>query len=281
MRYDFSWCVGCRSKSARGLAQSKTLTRLSRVLAHPSGLGVRWPSTALAALTVITLGLTSARAESLLLSVDGSHGLRRDNHQRSGVLVRDGKIAAVGKSVSGNGAKEISLTGQHLYPGMTALNTDLGLAEIEAVRSTLDKREVGEYTPDVYSWLAVNPDSELLPVARANGVAHFEPTPAGAVVAGQSGLMALDGWTTEQMVVRKAMALHVYWPSASLDTRWGAAPAIRRNRNHLKTKTRSVKRKLRRLDDFFAEARAYAKPGRTPRILPNRAGVGSAARGAL
>ena len=56
-----------------------------------------------------------------------------------------------------------------------------------AVRATLDIREVGEYTPDVYSWLAVNPDSELLPVARANGISHFEPVPSGSVLAGQSG----------------------------------------------------------------------------------------------
>jgi hypothetical protein len=95
---------------------------------------------------------------------------------------------------------------------MIALNTDLGLTEIDAVRATVDSREVGEYTPDVYSWLAVNPDSELLPVARANGVSHFEPVPFGAVVSGQSGLMALDGWTTEEMVLRKAIALHVFWP---------------------------------------------------------------------
>jgi len=63
---------------------------------------------------------------------------------------------------------------------MVALNTELGLVEIGAVRATHDEREVGEFTPEVQSWLAVNPDSELLPVARANGVAYFEPAPQGA-----------------------------------------------------------------------------------------------------
>jgi imidazolonepropionase-like amidohydrolase len=122
----------------------------------------------------------------------------------------------------------------------------------------VDAREVGEYTPDVYSWLSVNPDSELLPVARANGVSHFEPVPQGAVVAGQSGLMALAGWTTEQMVAKKSIALHVYWPSASLDV------APRRVRTSARTRPleeqdKERKEKLRQLDDFFAEARAYAK----------------------
>ena len=32
--------------------------------------------------------------------------------------------------------------------------------------------------PEVKSWLAINPDSELIPVARANGITHFLP-PAG------------------------------------------------------------------------------------------------------
>ncbi|MEK7781645.1 MAG: imidazolonepropionase, partial [Verrucomicrobiota bacterium] len=174
------------------------------------------------------------------------------------VLVRDGKIVEVGAVIKPSG-KQISLQGLHLYPGMIALNTDLGLAEIGAVRATVDVSEVGEYTPDVYSWLAVNPDSELLPVARANGVSHFEPVAFGAVVSGQSGLMALDGWTTEQMVAKKAIALHVFWPEANLDT-----TPKEKSRNPAKWKSledqdKERKEKLRQLDDFFAEARAYAK----------------------
>ncbi len=179
------------------------------------------------------------RAETVLLTGAIVHTVSGATITNGQILVRDGKIAAVGQSVSSEGAKEISLKGQHLYPGMIALNTDLGLVEIDAVRSTVDVREVGEYTPDVFSWHAVNPDSELLPVARANGVSHFEPVPFGAVVSGQSGLLALDGWTTEQMVAKKSIALHVFWPNAGLDT--------------------TPKEKLRQLDDFFAEARAYAK----------------------
>ena len=202
---------------------------------------------------------TMCFAETLLLTGATVHTVSGATITNGQVLVRDGKIAAVGKSVSGGGAREISLKGQHLYPGLVALNTDLGLVEIDAVRSTVDVREVGEYTPDVFSWLAVNPDSELLPVARANGVSHFEPVPFGAVVSGQSGLLALDGWTTEQMVAKKSIALHVFWPSVNLD-----AMPKEKSRNPAKWKSledqdKERKEKLRQLDDFFAEARAYAK----------------------
>src|SRR5439155_267521 len=109
------------------------------------------------------------------------------------------------------------LQGQHLYPGIIALNTVLGLTEISAVRATQDTTEVGDYTPDVESWIAVNPDSELIPVARANGIAYFQPAPAGGIVAGQSGLVAVNGWTTEQMTVKKPVALDLFWPSMELD----------------------------------------------------------------
>lgn len=210
-------------------------------------------------------------AETLLLTGATVHTVSGETITNGQVLVRDGKIAAVGTSVSSTGAKEVLLAGQHLYPGMIALNTDLGLAEIDAVRATLDIREVGEYTPDVYSWLAVNPDSELLPVARANGVSHFEPVPAGAVLAGQSGLMALDGWTTEQMVTKKAVALHIYWPSLNLDATPKERSRDPKKWKSLEDQDKERKEKLRQIDDFFAEARAYAKAkdyGRDFQIVP-------------
>jgi imidazolonepropionase-like amidohydrolase len=182
------------------------------------------------------------------------------------VLFQNGKIIQVWAAPTARDSrilptdtKTIDLSGLHLYPGLIALGTELGLVEIEAVRATRDAGEVGEFTPEMQSWLAVNPDSELLPVARANGVAYFEPAPQSAVVAGQSGLVALDGWTSEQMTLRKSIALHVYWPDMSLDT-----TPKERFRDPKKWKSFEDQAKERRertkvLEDFFDEARAYAK----------------------
>ena len=117
----------------------------------------------------------------------------------------------------------------------------------------------GEYTPDVESWIAVNPDSELLPVARANGVSHFEPVPQGGVVAGQSALLALTGWTSEQMAIKKPIALHVYWPSADLDTTPKERARNKDKWKSLEAQDKERQEKLKALDDFFAEARAYVK----------------------
>lgn len=205
------------------------------------------------------LMVTAASAEALLFTGATVHTVTGGTITNGYVLVKNGKIAGVWQGAPAADAKQVSLAGLHLYPGMIALNTDLGLTEIGGVRATVDSREVGEYTPDVYSWLAVNPDSELLPVARANGVSHFEPVPFGAVVSGQSGLMALAGWTTEQMVAKKSIALHVFWPDVNLSTTPKEKSRDPAKWKSLEDQDKQRKEKLRQLDDFFAEARAYAK----------------------
>jgi imidazolonepropionase-like amidohydrolase len=270
MIYDLSVgrLTGSQGKSARGLAQSKTLTRRLGECWIPPGLGVRWPSTALAALALIVFRVTASSSEEMLLTDAIVHTVSGATITNGCVLVVDGKIAGVWNAPPTTDAKQISLTGLHLYPGLIALNTDLGLVEIDAVRATVDVREAGEYTPDVYSWLAVNPDSELLPVARANGISHFEPIPQGAVVAGQSGLLALDGWTTDQMVLKKSVALHVFWPGANLDTTPKERARDPKKWKSLEDQDKERKEKLRQLDDFFVEARAYARARAANKVLP-------------
>ena len=97
-----------------------------------------------------------------------------------------------------------------MFPGIIATTTALGLMEIAAVRATVDTNEVGTYTPEVKSWIAINPDSELIPVSRANGITHFLPTPQGGTIAGQSGLMRTAGWGYENMTHKPSVALHLY-----------------------------------------------------------------------
>ena len=202
---------------------------------------------------------TSASAETLLLTGATVHTVSGETLSSGQVLIKDGKIAAVGRTVSARGAQSLDLKGQHLYPGIIALNTVLGLTEISAVRATQDTTEVGDYTPDVESWIAVNPDSELIPVARGNGIAYFQPTPAGGIVAGQSGLVAVDGWTTELMTVKKPIALDLFWPSMELDlTPKERAPA-KTKWKAMEDQAKERRAKLRALEDFFEDARTYAK----------------------
>jgi len=212
-------------------------------------------------LAVLSLlqGTLVATAESLLLTGATVHTVSGDTLVPGQVLVENGKITAVGKLVASSGAKVIDLNGQHLYPGLIALNTTLGLTEISAVRATLDTTEPGDYTPDVESWIAVNPDSELIPVTRANGIAFFEPVPEGGMVPGQSGLVTVEGWTTDQRTVKKPLSLHVFWPAMELNTsprpRGRGGPGQPKS---LDEQAKERRAKIRATEDFFEEARAYA-----------------------
>ena len=209
------------------------------------------------ALAACCLAPAAARAQSLLLKNATVHPVSGPALSPGDVLIENGKITRVGR-LEAKADQVVDLTGQHLYPGLLALDTPLGLVEIDAVRATLDLEEAGRFVPEAQSWVAVNPDSELLPVARANGIAYFEPTPQGSLIAGQSALMAMDGWTTEEMVFKQPAALHVYWPG--MDIQAFSKPGRRgKAAGSVEEQARERERHIKELADFFADARAYAR----------------------
>jgi len=211
------------------------------------------------AIVLVVSGFAAVHAESLLLTGGTVHTITGETLSPGQVLIQDAKIAAVGKEVAANGAREIDLAGQHLYPGIISLDCVLGLIEIEAVRATADAVEVGDYAPDVESWIAINPDSELLPVARANGIGYFEPVPTGGIVSGQSGLLAMSGWTAEAMTIKKPIALHLFWPGMELNTTPPEKVTGKTKPKSLEEQAKERRAKLHSTIEFFEEAAAYAK----------------------
>src|SRR5262249_56481272 len=111
--------------------------------------------------------------------------------------------------------------GLHVYPGMIDSGTSLGLTEVGSVAATRDSNELGSVQSDCRVAASINPESEHIPVARVNGITTAVVHPGGALLAGQSALVRLDGWTWEEMVVRgparggpgDPLALHVTFPS--------------------------------------------------------------------
>lgn len=128
-----------------------------------------------------------------------------------------GKITAVGKDAAiPEGAEIIDCTGKHIYPGLFDAHSQIGLIEIEAVRATVDTAETGSLNPNVRAEVAFNPDSELIPVTRANGVLLGLSAPTGSLVNGRSAVMQLDGWTWENMALKMNAGMHVRWPRPAL-----------------------------------------------------------------
>ncbi len=224
-----------------------------------NAFSIRSATQKMVALALLSIASNVVAADSLLLSNAIVHTISGETFSPGQVLIRDGKIEAVGKTASGDRAKIVDLSGMHLYPGLIALNTVLGLTEIQAIRATQDNTESGDFTPDVESWIAANPDSELIPVARANGIAYFQPVPQGTVVSGQSGLVAVDGWTTEQRTIRSPVALHVFWPTMTLNVSTRGARREKGKSKSLDDQAKDRRAKIRAITDFFEDAQAYAK----------------------
>lgn len=192
------------------------------------------------------------QAQPILLSGATVHTVSGDTLSNADILFEDGTITAIGQNLNApSNAERIDVSGKHIYPALIAMNTNLGLVEINAVRATRDAVEVGPITPEVRAAVAFNPDSELIPVTRSNGIALAQSTPqpgwGGKRIAGRSALMELDGWTWENMAYKEPLGLHIHWPGMLINRSEEASSRTDRND------------RLKQLTGAFDDARAYLK----------------------
>ncbi len=132
-----------------------------------------------------------------------------------GIIIFDrGQITHVGFKIQiPAGCEVIDASGKHVYPGLIASATSLGLIEISSIQATNDQREAGNLNPNARAVSSVNPDSEHIPVARANGIALAATRPSGGLISGQSALLRLDGWSWEDLAVTQNLGVEIQWPS--------------------------------------------------------------------
>lgn len=137
----------------------------------------------------------------------------------SGTIVFEGgKITRIGKDIAlPADCKVIRASGKRVYPGLIEAYSNLGLVEINSVRATVDYREVGENNANVRAVAAFNPDSEIIPVNRSNGILLAVSAPSGGTIQGRSSLMMLDGWTWEDMTLQADVGMHIDWPRSDDD----------------------------------------------------------------
>lgn len=152
----------------------------------------------------------------------------------------------------------IDAKGKHVYPGLIAPYTQLGLTELSAVRAMNDLAETGAATPEVRACVAVNPDSTLLPVTRSNGVLLAGVFPQGgsggfgepAFMPGRASVMRLDGWTWESMTIRDDAGLVVNWPQARPIAAWWMDKSPEEQQNQ-------INRRRAAIEEMFTGAEAY------------------------
>lgn len=187
------------------------------------------------------------------------------------VLIKDGKIAAIGANVTVPAtAKSIDATGLSVYPGMIDTYTQLGLTEIgQGAPGTVDTTELGDFNPNAKALTAVNPNSELIAVARSNGVTTALTCPQGGLISGQCAFINLDGWTPQEMKLAAPGAMHVVYPSAGFGRRGGFGgggfavnvDALRQQRER---RVEELNKKLEAAQEYLKAKEASAKDKSIP-----------------
>lgn len=173
-----------------------------------------------------------------------------------GVLVmHEGRIQAVGPRGQVDvpaDAREVDVSGRHLYPGMIDPVTYLGIFEFGQVAQATDQREVGTFNPHIRTLPAYQPHGRAPFVARARGITSVLTAQTGGIVESMGSVVDLQGDTWERAEIRGEAALMVSLPvpsdppgGRSVGDDSGPEPSMDTGR-------------LDELADFFRRAREYA-----------------------
>jgi imidazolonepropionase-like amidohydrolase len=183
------------------------------------------------------------------------------------LIIKDGKIAAVGTSVEvPAGAQIIDGKGLQVYPGLFDPVTQMGLSEIGAVSATVDSSETGTYNPDVIAATAVLPSSEHIPVTRAAAITEVLAVPGSggfdfsgnrSIIGGQASAFHLAGWTMEDMQIKRSVAMVLNWPQIQTRT-FDFATFTRKEKPYADAK-QEYEKQVNELTDLMDSARHYAQ----------------------
>lgn len=191
---------------------------------------------------------TSSQQESITLKGGTIHIGNGEVIQEGHLLFDNGKITYVGTQPQ-EADRIIDVSGHHIYPGLIAPNTDIGLVEIDAVRATRDFQEVGQYNPHVRALIAYNTDSRIIPTLRSNGILLTEIAPHGGIISGQSSVVQLDAWNWEDARVKDTAGIHLNWPRInSYDSK-----------NQRLKASDDYEENVRSIENYFQSAIAYGK----------------------
>jgi imidazolonepropionase-like amidohydrolase len=167
---------------------------------------------AAAAMILAVPGCFSQSASTIVITggklLTVSHGTIEN-----GVLVLSGgKIAAVGeagKVTIPSDATVVDAKGMTVYPGLIDPDSTLGLIEVGADQASNDTSEPSdEIMPHMHVADAFHAETELIPVARLNGVTNAVVAPGtDDSVAGQDIFIQLAGRNRDDMILGRDVAL--------------------------------------------------------------------------
>jgi imidazolonepropionase-like amidohydrolase len=175
------------------------------------------------------------------------------------VVIRDGKIEAVGTNVSvPAGAQTIDGHGLSVYPGMIDAGTNMGLVEVpQGANGTVDLSEVGEFNPNAKAIIAVNPHSAHIAVTRVEGITNTLTAPTGGLISGQAALINLLGTAPKEMAVVPQLALVINYPRVGFGG--GAFGGFQQAPPNLSETLTANERQVDQIRKMLRDAEAYGR----------------------
>jgi imidazolonepropionase-like amidohydrolase len=219
-------------------------------------------------LVAIAATTTAAENDTFLIRNADVYPVTAPVLHGASVLVENGKISAIGaKAIAPKGVRVIEGKGLRVYPGLIDSSTQLGLSEISGIRETVDIAELGVFMPQLRTLVAVNPESEHFPVIRANGITSAMTFPSSSsgnrigsserqIISGQAALIHLDGWTWEDMELKRSAAMHLIFPTIA---RGRGANGIANSNEGFTQAKRNYDREIEQLSGFFEQSRQYQR----------------------
>ncbi len=179
--------------------------------------------------------------------------------ENGSVVIKDGKIAAVGASVGiPPGVKPIDARGLTVYPGMMDAGTSLGLVEVgQGAPGTVDTAEIGDLNPNAKAIIAVNPHSAHIAVTRVDGVTSAVTLPLGGLISGQAAVINLVGTTPLEMALVPYAALVINYPRVA--GRGGEFAGEQQQNTNLSEALATGERQLEQIRKMLRDAEAYGR----------------------
>jgi imidazolonepropionase-like amidohydrolase len=164
----------------------------------------------IAAIAAAFVSTTSAVAQTVAITGGKVYPVSGPPIENGTVLVRDGKIVAVGANVAvPNDATRIDATGKWVTPGLIDALTGLGVTEVGAVPNTVDRTARGDsgIAAAFPVWEGINPASTMFAPARNEGITSVVVVPTGGLIAGQAALIDLVPGTVTDMINKAPVAM--------------------------------------------------------------------------
>ncbi len=125
------------------------------------------------------------------------------------ILIDNGKIKAIGASLSADGAEVIDLNGQFVLPGLIDAHCHIGMWEDGMGEEGADGNEMTDpITPELRAVDGLNPFDPCFKEAREAGVTTVVTGPGSAnVIGGQFAALKTYGRSIEEMTLRDPIAM--------------------------------------------------------------------------